>query len=219
MFRPALFPLGECERTMLYRAIFRLSVAVAACAAALPVYASGHAEGGKSSGGVNPLSLEAISKDLSFWTTVVFLCLLAVLWKFAWKPIAAALDKRETGIADKIAQAEAANTEAKRLLAEHERRLADAKTEVHGILDQGRRDAEKLGQELLEKARAEVAAEQVRGKQEIEAAADAAVKGLADKSAQLAVELAGKIVGTKLNPKDHARLIEQAVGGFEVSRN
>jgi F-type H+-transporting ATPase subunit b len=67
---------------------------------------------------------------------------------------------------------------------------------------------------LLEKARAEAAAEHVRALQQIEAATDAAVKNLADQSALMAVELAGKIVGAKLNPKDHARLIEQAVSEF-----
>jgi len=55
--------------------------------------------------------------------------------------------------------------------------------------------------------------------QQIEAAADAAVKNLADQSAAMAVELAGKIVRAKLNPADHARLIEQAVSGFTVSKN
>ncbi len=34
----------------------------------------------------------------------------------------------------------------------------------------------------------------------------------------MAVELAGKIVGAKLNPKDHARLIDEAVGGFVANR-
>jgi F-type H+-transporting ATPase subunit b len=171
---------------------------------AMAFASAGHGEGGSS----DP------QRDLALWTTAVFICLVLILWKFAWKPIAAALDKREKGIADQIAQADAANAEAKRLLDEHERKLADAALEVRGIVDQGRRDAEKLGQELLEKTRAEAAAEQTRAKQEIEAAADAAVQGLADQSARMAVELAGKIVGTKLNPKDHARLIDQAVGEF-----
>ena len=49
--------------------------------------------------------------DLALWTAVVFLCLLAILWKFAWKPIAEGLDKRERNVADQIAQAEAANAE------------------------------------------------------------------------------------------------------------
>ena len=93
--------------------------------------------------------------DLALWTAVVFLCLLAILWKFAWGPLAAALDRRERGIADQIAEAEAANQKAKDVLADYQQKLADAKDEVRGILDQGRRDAEKLGRELLDKAKEE----------------------------------------------------------------
>jgi F-type H+-transporting ATPase subunit b len=201
---------------MLNRVIFRMTAA-AVCVTAAPAWASEGADA------MNPVGAKAWQLDLGLWTAVVFVCLLAILWKFAWKPIADALDKRENGIAEKIARAESANQEARRLLAEHERKLADAKDEVRGIVDQGRRDAEKLGQELLEKARAEAAAEHVLALQQIEAAADAAVKNLADQSALMAVELAGKIVGAKLNPRDHARLIETAVNGFtsgtDVSRN
>ena len=124
------------------------------------------------------------------------------------------LDKREQGIADQIAQAEAANQQAKELLAEHQRKLAAAGDEVRGILDQGRRQAEQLGRELLDKAKQEAKAEQERALRQIDAATDAAMGKLADQSAALAVELAGKIVRAELNPRDHAQLIEQAVAGF-----
>jgi F-type H+-transporting ATPase subunit b len=181
-------------------------------AAAAPVLAAEHASAEKVD--MNPFSLENFQRDLALWTAVVFLCLVAVLWKFAWGPLAAALDKRERGIADQIADAESANQKAKDILAGYEQKLADAKTEVRGLLEQGRRDAEKLGRELLDKAKQEATAEHARALQQIDAAADAAVKNLADRSAALAVELAGKIVGAKLNPKDHTQLIQQAVSGF-----
>ena len=144
---------------------------------------------------------------------MVFLCLLAILWKFAWKPIAEGLDKRERNVADQIAQAEAANQKAKEILADYERKLAAAQDQVRGILDQGRRDAEQLGRELIDKAKEEAKAEYQRAVKQIDAATAAAIKELAGQSATLAVELAGKIVRAKLNPGDHARLIEQAVAG------
>ena len=206
---------------MLTRLISRFSLVAFFMASASPALASG---GG---GDINPLSPSAWKSDLAIWTAIVFLGLLAVLWKFAWKPIAAGLDKRENHVADQIAQAEASNQKAKDILASYEQKLADAKNDVRGILEQGRRHAEKLSQELLDKAKAEAQAEQQRAVQQIEAATDAAVKSLADQSAAMAVQLAGKIVRAKLNPADHARLIEQAVAGFvqgkqgkdDVSRN
>ncbi len=170
---------------------------------------NGNEEG--DSGGVNLLSFKT---DLAIWTVVVFLLLLAVLWKFAWGPLAEALDRREQGIADQLAHAEQANQQAKDLLAQYEQKLAAARDEVRAILDQGRRDAEQIGRQMVEKARQEAEAEQQRALRQIDAATTAALKELAERGATLAVELAGRIVHRSLRPEDHAELIERTVGDF-----
>ena len=111
-----------------------------------------------------------INFDLAIFTVLIFAILLAVLWKFAWGPISAGFDLREQKIADNIAAAEQCNVDAKHLLAEYEAKLAAAREEVRGILDEARRDAEHAGQELIAKARADAQAEVQRGKHEIETA-------------------------------------------------
>jgi len=173
-------------------------------------------ESGNPAEALNPITFRGLNfrGDLAIWTAVVFLLVLAVLWKFAWRPIADGLDKRERKIADQIAEADDANRQAKELLADYQRRLDDAGDQVRGILDQGRREAEQIGRELLERSKKEAQAEQRRATVRIEAAADDALKDLADRGAALAVELAGRIVREKLDPKKHARLIEQAVKGM-----
>jgi F-type H+-transporting ATPase subunit b len=168
---------------------------------------------------LNPLSLDWIEQDLALWTAVVFLLLLAVLTKFAWKPIVEGLDKRERSVADQIAQAEAANQKAKDILAEYERKLAAAGNEVRAIVEQGRRNSEKLGQTLIDKAKQDAEAEYQKSLKQIDAATAAAIKELAGQSAAMAVELAGKIVRGKLSPQDHSRLIQDAVAGFTQSKN
>ena len=177
--------------------------------AAVPALAAEHG-----SGDINPLGPSAWKMDLALWTAVVFVCLMLILAKFAWKPLAQALDKREHGIADQIAQAEAANEQAKQLLAQYEQKLVAARDEVRGIVEQGRRDAEKHGHDLIDKAKEEAQAEQQRALKQIENATGDALQQIADRSAMMAVELAGKIVGSQLNPADHKRLIQQAVGQF-----
>lgn len=193
-----------------------LALAIVAVVAA-PVWASGSGPGGE--GDINPLAPSAWKMDLALWTAVVFLLLLAILWRLAWTPIAEGLDKREQSVADQIAQTNAAYEKAKAILADYERQLATAQEQVRGLLDQGRRDAEQLGREMLEKAKAEAKAEYQRAVHQIDAAAAAAIKELAAQSATLAVELAGKIVRAKLNPADHTRLIDQAVAGFVEGKN
>jgi len=168
---------------------------------------------------LNPLTLSKLQKDLALWTAVVFAVLFLLLWKFAWGPLTAGLEKRERGIADQIAQAEAANRQARENLAEYERKLADAKQEVRGILDAARAQAEQMGQEIIARAKAESEAEQQRMLRQIEAATASALKEIADRAAGLAVELAGKIVGAQIDARTHAKLIEKAVTEFAQSRN
>ena len=115
---------------------------------------------------------------------------------------------------DNIAAAEQLNQDARKLLGEYEAKLNAAREEVRGILDEARRDAEHAGQEIVAKARADAQAETQRGKHEIETATAQMVNELARTSANLAVDLAGKIVGAKLSAGDHAKLIEESLARF-----
>jgi len=94
------------------------------------------AETEEHAGSPNPL---AVDPDLAIWTAVIFLLLLFVLGKFAWPQITAALEERERKIANNIAAAEALQNEAKRLLAEHEAKLAATAGEVRALLDEAPR--------------------------------------------------------------------------------
>ncbi len=170
-------------------------------------------------GGINPIKPEVYNfpGDTALWTAVVFLVVLAILYKYAWGPISEGLQKREDNIAGQIAEAQKKNDDARQILAEYEKKLVDAAAEVRSLIEQGRRDAEKVGQQLIDKAREEAGIEHQRAVQQIESATSAALKELAEKSASLAVDLAGKIVGTQLKPADHSRLIDQAVTAFTQS--
>jgi F-type H+-transporting ATPase subunit b len=206
-------------------ASFTIGLALLAfCAPVLaesPQHASGDTVAEKEEGNINPIpmSWDQVKGDLTIWTAGVFLLLMLVLWKFAWGPLSEGLDKREKHIADQIAQANEANQKARDLLAGYEKKLADSQDEVRAILEKGRRDAEQVGRTMIEKAKADAKAEGERMLKQIDAATTSAIKELADRSATLAVELAGKIVHARLNPKDHAKLIEQAVAGFAEHKN
>lgn len=160
---------------------------------------------------------EEFKQDLAFFTFVVFLVLLAILWKFAWGPIIEALERREKMVADHIAQAELNHAEAKRLLAEYERKLDAAAGEVRELMEEARRDAEKTKQSILAEAKAGAEAERVRALRDIDSATDAALESLSKRSADLAVDLAGKILQTQLSPADHARLISEAMAKFPAN--
>ena len=157
--------------------------------------------------------------DLAIYTFVVFLLLLAILGKFAWPKISVALLEREKRIEANIAAAEAKHEESKRLLAEHEAKLANAAAEVRAMLDEARRDAEGTKDEIVAEARAAAKAERDRAVREIELASDHALKNIAETSANLAIELAGKVIRESVNPAKQQELIRSALAKMNASNN
>ena len=162
-------------------------------------------------GSTNPTTLDP---DLPIVTGIIFLILLAVLWKFAWGPIVEALDTRERSVADQLAEAKANQEKSQQLLAEHEAKLATTAAEVKSMLDQARKDADAQKQQIMESAQAAASAEKDRAVREIDAAKNAALQDMAKKSVDTAVNLAGQIVKRQLSQDDHSNLIGDAMRQF-----
>ena len=103
-----------------------------------------------------------VRTDLAIYTFIVFLILLGILWKFAWGPIVAGLEKREKGIADNIAAAQRTLEEAKAVLADYQRKLAAAAEDARLMHEQARRDAELSKAEIIAEAKEAARLEQER---------------------------------------------------------
>ena len=73
-------------------------------------------------------------EGLSFWTIIVFVILLFLLTKYAWKPILKAIKEREKSINDALASAEEAKKEMANLKADNEKLLAQARAERDAML-------------------------------------------------------------------------------------
>jgi F-type H+-transporting ATPase subunit b len=160
-----------------------------------------------------------LKTDLAIYTFVVFLLLLAILGKFAWPKISVALLEREKRIEANIAAAEAKHEDAKRLLAEHEAKLASAAAEVKALLDEARRDAEGTKAEIIAEAQKAAKAERDRAVRDIEIAADHALKNMAETSANLAVDLAGKVIRESINPAKQQELVRTALARLNATNN
>ena len=149
--------------------------------------------------------------DLAIWTAIVFILLVAVLWKFAFGPILQALDKREKDELDKRASIEKASDEAQKTLEAYRQKLAESGEEARRMREEAKADAEKQANALVAEARKAIAEERERASKEIRAAEDLALNELATRGAELATNLAGKIIQEKLNPAEHAKLVERVV--------
>ncbi|MDG2380203.1 MAG: F0F1 ATP synthase subunit B [Pirellulaceae bacterium] len=174
---------------------------------------SGDSHGAAADHGEVPSPI-SVDPDLAIVTAVIFFGLLAVLWKFAWNPIIAAIDAREGKMASDLAAAAKANEESKRLLAAHEAKLAEAAAEVRQLLDGARKDADVHREKILAEAQAAAQSEKDRAIREIESAKNAALQDVAEKSVDTAVALAGKIVKRQLSAQDHSQLIGEALEKF-----
>ncbi|HYO24622.1 MAG TPA: F0F1 ATP synthase subunit B [Lacipirellulaceae bacterium] len=163
------------------------------------------------------LDVSSLASDLSVYTFVVFLLLLGILSKAAWPRISAALEEREKRIEGAIAEATAKNEQAQRLLAEHEAKLAGAAAEVRALLEEARRDAEAAKAEIVAEARAAAQQEHDRARRDIDVALDGATKHLAETSANLAVELAGKAIRETINPAKQQELVREALAKLSAA--
>ncbi len=181
----------------------RITAALLVASAAVPeaVWAGG-GEGG--SGG-----LYDINTGLSFWTLVVFGILVFLLGKFAWGPILGAVQARESGIQSAIDEANAANEEATRLLAEHKAQLADARRQANELIAEGKAAGESVRKEIEEKARAEAQNMVDRARAEIERERDAALDTLRKESVDLALAAASRLMQENLDQAKDRQLVER----------
>jgi len=207
---PFLFFLGVCVCTSVSQQV--TSAADAQVSHHGEEHHSGDAE--PSSAEPNPFLADP---DLAIWTFVIFTVLLFVLKTFAWPQISAALDEREKRIEGNIADAASKHDEAKQLLAEHEAKLARAADEVRELMEEARRDAERTKGQIIAEAKLASDQERDRALRDVQRAADTALKTLAESSANLAVDLAGKVVKQNISADQQAQLVRDALSTLAAS--
>ena len=174
---------------------------------------AGHAPHDNSHSNASPNldKAEEFKKDIAIYTLIVFILMIVLLRIVAWKPIIAGLDAREQKIIGAIEDARKSADEAQQRLEQYEAQLAAAAQEANEIVAEGRRDAEATKDRIVAEASEAAKAEQARAINEIELAKNAALQAVAEQSADMAVALAGKIVGRQLNPEDHSKLVRESL--------
>ena len=177
---------------------------------ALPLQAEGEDSGS------NPL-LEA-SPGLMIWTLVMFLITLFILKRYVFGPVGAAIEKRRNEIAQSIEEAERSRDEAPALLEDYRRRLAVARREADALREQGRKEGERQGHELVAQAQSQRERVLADAEAQIVAQARAAAGGLKDEVVDLALMAAERVSRKSLSDEDHRRLIEEAIAEADLSR-
>ena len=158
----------------------------------------------------------ALNPGLIIWTFIIFLLLLFVLAKVAWKPLLASLKTREQAIADSLSRAEQARSDAERMIAENKLERQRAEEEVQKALREGRLYAEQMRRDLVEKAKAEADRMLVQARAEIERDTQHALTKLRTEVADLAVMATGKLLDEDMNDERHRNVVHKMIEDFSA---
>ncbi len=146
--------------------------------------------------------LDQFSSGLFIIHTAIFLALLFVLKKFAWKSIMDAIHEREVTIVDSLNQAKLARQEVQNLKTENDKFIREAKIERDAILKEAREIKDKIVNEAKDIAKAEGDKMIENAKQSIAAEKAAAMTDIKNQIASLSVNIAEEILKEKLAPSD-----------------
>ena len=155
---------------------------------------------------------------LFIWTIVTFLVLLALLAKFAWRPLLEAPESRQERIRKSLDDADRARQELERLQQESAKIMQQARIEADAIVAQTRADAERLREELKQKAKEEADNILRNAQQQIQLQTRQAIQQIRHEVADIAVLLASKLLERNLAKEDNARLIDDTLKQIEMSK-
>lgn len=157
--------------------------------------------------------LENFSLDLFVKQTILFIALILLMVKFAWKPILSSLNAREEGIKDALDSAEKAKLEMQNLQADNEKLLKEARAERETMLKEAREMKTKMIEDAKDEAREEAGKLIAQAQATIETEKKAAIADLKSQVANLSIEIAEKVVKDELSNKDkQLKLVESMLG-------
>ena len=169
----------------------------------LPVTARAAEEGGE--------NLLALKWNLWVWTLLTFGVMFGLLAKLSFKPIAQALDRRSEAIKKSIEEAEKQRAEAKKLMDDYQKQLAEARSEANKIIEEARGLGENVRKEVVEKANAEASAVLQRSQEEIQRQKERGIQELKDTVAGLSVQIASKVIEKEVNEATHRQLVDNLI--------
>lgn len=158
------------------------------------------------------------SLGLFFWQFLIFVGLIFLLKKFAWKPILDAVNEREEGIKNALLAAENAKRDMQNLKSDNEKLLAEARLERDTMMKDAREIKEKMINDA--KTEAQVAGQKMieQAKAAIESEKNAALAELKSQVSTLSLDIAEKLLKEELSNKEaQTKLVEKMLGDIKLN--
>jgi F-type H+-transporting ATPase subunit b len=165
-----------------------------------------------------PSGLMSIQLNLMFWTLVIFGILFWVLKRFAFPAILDAVEKREKALADALEGAKRDRDEAAKLLADQRAQIEAARADAQKLIAEGRVVAEKSRADLLEKTRQDQQELLERARRDIATERDKAIAELRRTAVDLAIAGASKVVEENLDSDKNRKLVESFLSSLSAER-
>lgn len=166
--------------------------------------------------------MEKLINDFSFglfiWQTIIFVGLVLLLKKFAWKPILDAVNEREEGIKNALLSADNARKEMQNLQADNQRILQEARLERDSLLKDAREMKDKMVADAKNEAQAQGLKMIEQAKAAIESEKNAAMAELKLHVSSLSLEIAEKLLKDELSNKEaQVKLVEKMLGDAKLN--
>jgi F-type H+-transporting ATPase subunit b len=154
------------------------------------------------------VNLLSPNTGLMFWTLIIFVVLLFILARFAFKPLTAAVEAREQRLEAAIREAEENRQKASQLLADQTKALDAARAEAQRVIAEGRVTGEKLRNEMLEQTKHQQHELLERARAEIDTERKRAIADLRREAVELALAGASKVIERNLDDQTNRKLVE-----------
>lgn len=155
---------------------------------------------------------------LILWQLIVFVLLVLILAKFAWKPIIQSLKEREQSIQEALDTAEKARQEMASLKADNEKLLKEARDERDRILREAREVANRMKEEAERDARKTADRIINDAKAAIQVEKQAALREVKEQVAMFSLEIAERLMKKNLSSdKAQRELVESYLKDLKVN--
>jgi F-type H+-transporting ATPase subunit b len=146
--------------------------------------------------------ISEFSLGLFFWQSAIFIGLLFLLKKFAWKPILSAVNERESSIKDALEAAKEARAEMESLQSDNQRILKEARAEKEALLKEARNTKAEIITSAKEEAQQEAQKILSQAQAAIQNEKRAAINELKEQVGSIALDIAEKVLKNELEHKD-----------------
>ena len=160
-----------------------------------------------------------VSPDLGLmiWTVILFFATMFVLKRYAFPPIARALEKRAAAVRENIEASEKTRQEADELLAEYRQRLKEAREQADDIVVRARKASEAAVAEAAAEGKAKREELVAAARRDIETETRRSLEQIRREVADLTVLATEKVTRKALDDADQKRLVEEALAEVDFS--